>query len=153
MRRKEQEITERAEIEAILSRATVCHLAFLDGKRPYVVPVCYAYGDNTLYIHSAPEGHKMDLLRLNPQVCFEVEADVALLPANSACGWGIRYASVIGWGHAASVDDPLEKRAALDAIMAHYGEENSPPYGEGILSRTAIIKVVIESMTGKRSSK
>lgn len=151
MRRKEQEITDQAELDAILARAAVCHLGMVDGDRPYVVPVCYGYRDRALYVHSAPEGYKIELLRRNPQVCFQVEADLALQPAEKACGWGIQYSSVIGWGRAVFLDDAAQKRAALDVIMAHYGASGPYVYAEKTLAKTTILKVEIESMTGKRS--
>ena len=57
MRRKEKEIKDTAEIEEILSKAFVCRLGLCDNGRPYVVPLCFGYEDNALYIHCAKEGN------------------------------------------------------------------------------------------------
>ena len=56
MRRKDLEIAERAEVETIIEEARVCRLAMCDGDRPYVVPLSFAYRDNTLYFHTADGG-------------------------------------------------------------------------------------------------
>ena len=59
MRRKDREITDRAEIEAILNEAMVCRIGLADDGEPYVVPVSFGYEDGSVYIHSAPEGKKI----------------------------------------------------------------------------------------------
>jgi uncharacterized protein len=79
MRRAEKEITNRGEIDSILSKATVCRIGFYDQRTPYIVPMNFGYSDNCLYLHSAPQGKKIELLKRNPLVCFEVEHDVAIL--------------------------------------------------------------------------
>jgi uncharacterized protein len=154
MRHPEKAITDPAAIDDILRRGTVCHMAMVDGDRPYVVPLCYGYRDGALYAHSAREGRKLDLLRRNPAVCFDVSVDVELAPGDHPCRWNMRYRSVIGAGRATLVDDPEDKRAAMDIIMAHYGgqpEGGRYPYEEAILGNTIIIRVDVESLSGKQS--
>jgi uncharacterized protein len=150
VRRHEQQITDTAAVEDILRRATVCRLAMCDGYVPYVVPLCYGYKDWTLYIHCAREGRKLDILRQNPNVCFEVEVDCEVKKGQSACKWAYSYESVIGSGRAVPIDEPDEKRRALDVIMQQFGGP-AGPYAEDSLARTLIIKVEIAEMTGKRS--
>lgn len=150
MRKKEKEITDPKTIEAIVRRAVVCRLAMCDGDRPYVVPVNFGYRDRTLYVHSAPEGRKIDVLRRNPRVCAVFETDREMLPAREACDWSVRYRSVIAFGTATLVSDPEEKRAGLDALMAHYARGRFD-YPVEKLERTAVIRVDVEEMTGKQS--
>ena len=78
MRRKDLEVSERAEVEAILAEATVCRLAMCDGDQPYVVPLSFGYRDGTLYFHTAMEGKKLCILAKNNRVCFEVDVDQEL---------------------------------------------------------------------------
>jgi nitroimidazol reductase NimA-like FMN-containing flavoprotein (pyridoxamine 5'-phosphate oxidase superfamily) len=59
--------------------ATVCHLGLADGGEPYVVPVNFGYANDCLYFHSAQSGHKIDLLKRNPRVCFEIDTDLQIL--------------------------------------------------------------------------
>lgn len=148
-------ITDPAAIDDILQRGTVCHLAMVDGDRPYVVPLCYGYRDRALYIHSAREGQKIDILRRNPWVCFEVAVDVELVPGRHPCNWSVHYRSVIGTGRAVLIDEPEAMRAALDVIMAHYGGQPSDDgryaYGEKALAKMLIIRVDVEALTGKQN--
>ncbi len=150
MRKKEQEITDRAEIESVLHRADVCRIAFCTDGLPYIVPVNFGYKDGCIYIHSSPEGQKVEMLKRNNRVCFEVEADVEIAQSGIPCKWGISYRSVIGFGRASLVQDYDQKVAALDVIMDHY---STGPYEYDVkmVHAAAIIKVEIESMTGKRS--
>jgi nitroimidazol reductase NimA-like FMN-containing flavoprotein (pyridoxamine 5'-phosphate oxidase superfamily) len=150
MRRAEMEIKDREAIEAILHKATVCRLGLCRDGVPYVVPLSFGYRDNVLCFHSAPEGRKIDALRENPRVCFEVDIDQELVPGESPCAWTVRYRSVIGSGKARLVESGEEKRAALDVILDHYGQ-GAAEYDWEALEKVAVIEVRIESMTGKQS--
>jgi len=152
MRRKEKEITQRADIEAIIESAAVCRLAMADGERPYVIPLSFGYRDQTLYFHCAPQGRKIDILRKNPRVCFEFDIDMTLVEGATACDWGAHFQSVIGFGTASFVTEPADKKKALDTIMAQYaGSDTVFDYPEAKLRMTTVVKVAIDKMTGKRS--
>ena len=62
MRRKDKEIKDKFEIETIINRAEVCRIGLSDDNMPYVIPVNYGYRNNCLYIHSASEGKKIDII-------------------------------------------------------------------------------------------
>jgi nitroimidazol reductase NimA-like FMN-containing flavoprotein (pyridoxamine 5'-phosphate oxidase superfamily) len=149
MRRKEKEIKAQTEIEAIIDRALVCRLALYDGQEPYLVPLCFGYQDQALYFHSAPKGRKVDILKRNARVCFEIDIDHDLEKGETACQWGMHFSSVIGFGRAEFLQSESEKKAALDVIMAHYSDQ-PPRYAPEKLAATLVIKVTIESMTAKR---
>jgi len=151
MRRPEQEIADRAALEKILQRATVCRLGLAVADEPYVVPVSFGYEDGCLYVHSSPEGKKVEMIRQNPRVCFEVEVDEEVVRKRTPCAWSIRYRSVIGWGRAALLTVEEEKRHALDVIMAHYGGSVPGAYADKALREVAVLRIRIEEMTGKRS--
>ena len=151
MRRKKQEILDSATLQEIFNKAIVCRLAITDDRAPYIVPLNFGYDDNTLYFHSATEGRKLDLLQKNPMVGFEVEADVEIAPGATACQWGVSFRSIIGYGRASILSEAGEKRRALDIIMVHYSDEKFT-YPDKNLDRTAVIKVEITEMTGKRSA-
>jgi nitroimidazol reductase NimA-like FMN-containing flavoprotein (pyridoxamine 5'-phosphate oxidase superfamily) len=151
MRRKDKEILAREEIVEIIRKATVCRLGLSSEDVPYVVPLNYGYRDGCLFLHCAKEGRKMDMIRANPQVCFEIDTDVEVIQAEQPCDWGMKFASVIGSGTASVLEDPEEKKRGLDAIMEHYSSEPLQPYPESYLEHTAVIRVEVEEMTGKRS--
>lgn len=151
MRRKDNEIQSREEIIGIIAKAPVCRLGLCGENVPYVVPLNFGYRDGCLFLHCAKEGRKMDMIRANPRVCFEMDTDVEVIQAEQPCDWGMRFASVIGFGTASVLEDPEEKTRGLDAIMEHYSSGLPQPYPESYLKQTAVIRIEVEEMTGKRS--
>ncbi len=137
-------------IEAIIRQASVCRLGVLDGHRPYIVPLCFGYRDGTLYFHGSPKSRKLDLIRANPQVCFEFDILTEPMPAPDPCKWNMRYRSVVGFGQASVVETLEEKRMALEIIARQYAKAPADIPAKKI-SVTAVFKVAIESMTGKQS--
>jgi uncharacterized protein len=150
MRRSDREITDKKSIEDIISRSKVCKLAMCEGDIPYIVPMCFGYKDNTLFLHSAPKGKKIEILKKNPNVCFEFEILTQIIQSAKACKWGMKYKSVIGFGTAGFIADEDLKRKAFDIIMDQYSD-GSFSYEEVSLKSAIIIQVEIHSMTGKQS--
>jgi nitroimidazol reductase NimA-like FMN-containing flavoprotein (pyridoxamine 5'-phosphate oxidase superfamily) len=150
VRRTDREIKDAAAIRAIMEEALVCRIGLSDGGMPYVVPMNYGLGESCLYLHCAAEGRKLDILRKNDRVCFEMDLMREIKPGKEPCGWGALYESVIGFGRAVIVEVPAEKRAALDRIMEHCGAKGPFSYPDETLARTAVIRIDIESITGKR---
>lgn len=150
MRRKEKEITEKSGIEEVICRAVVCRLGLSDDNIPYIVPLCFGYKDHSLYLHSALKGLKIDILRKNPNVCFEFDADIEVKEAQNPCEWGMKFQSVIGFGKALFIEEPEEKKKALDIIMRHYSDK-SFQFPDKAVNGIAVIRIDISSMSGKRS--
>jgi len=150
MRRKEKEIRDAGAIEAILRRATVCRIGFAGKDGPYVVPMSFGYEAGCLYLHSARDGRKLDLLREDPRVCFEVDLDYEVVKKERPCEWTLRYRSVVGFGRAVLVEDPEEKRRGLEVILRHHGGDPSA-LPEQSLDGVSLIRIEIREMTGKQS--
>jgi nitroimidazol reductase NimA-like FMN-containing flavoprotein (pyridoxamine 5'-phosphate oxidase superfamily) len=53
---------------------------------------------------------KIDCIRRNNRLCFNVVVEVEPVAAGVPCDWGMRYRSVTGYGRASFVTDPGEKR-------------------------------------------
>jgi nitroimidazol reductase NimA-like FMN-containing flavoprotein (pyridoxamine 5'-phosphate oxidase superfamily) len=151
MRKKEKEIKDENTIESIIKRATVCRIGLSENNVPYIVPLNFGYKDNCLYFHSAREGKKIDMIGSNNDVCFEIDIDSEIVKGEDACGWSMKYYSIIGFGKASFVEGVKKKREALDIIMEHYSGKLPYNYPDEAVNNTAIIKVKIESMTGKKS--
>ncbi|MEN6611748.1 MAG: pyridoxamine 5'-phosphate oxidase family protein [Methanoregulaceae archaeon] len=148
MRRREKEIRDTAQVEAVLQAAEVLRVAFCDEGQPYLVPVSFGYEPGRLYFHSACEGRKMDILKKNPRCCFETEIGVEAIRTGKPCRWGMRYQSVIGEGTAHIVSDPAEKRRGLALIVRHYsGDPAGIP--DAALETVAVVRIAIARMTGK----
>jgi hypothetical protein len=151
MRRNEKEIQDSKEIDRILARVSVCRIALADGDNPYIVPVNFAREDNALYFHSAKTGKKIDILKKNPRICFEVDVPGGLIENDLACKWGMKYKSVIGFGAAYFIESGDEKKKALDILMKKYSGRDAFSYSDEALDKVLVIGVKIESLSGKRS--
>ena len=157
MRRKDREITEIGEILKIADRAKILHLGLFDGEYPYVVPLHYGYeytgGKLVFYMHSAKEGHKLDLIGDGAQVCAELDCDAELVSGGDVpCRYGSYFASVIVRGRAEPVTEEQEKCRALAILMKHQtGRDFS--FTPEMAAAVAVIRVVSENFTAKSRPK
>lgn len=150
MNRKEREITDRSRIDEILHAAEICRLGLCNNGVPYIVPLCFGYDGSAIYAHSARSGRKLDIIRVNNLVCFEVEADTRLVMKDIASSCTMKYRSVIGYGRASIIDDPKAMIPAYDILMSHY-RRGPFEYSEKLLAESLIIKIEIETISGKLS--
>jgi nitroimidazol reductase NimA-like FMN-containing flavoprotein (pyridoxamine 5'-phosphate oxidase superfamily) len=76
-----------------------------------------------------------------------------LVKSETACNWGMKYYSIIGFGEANIIEDINEKKKALDIIMQKYSENNAKSfeYSQSELDKIFVIKIKITEMTGKKS--
>lgn len=153
MRRKDREVTALKEVRRIVDTAKILHLGLFDGAYPYIVPLHYGYlfeGTQLIfYTHGAKEGHKLDLIRRNANICVEVECDVALVSGGDIpCRYGSTYASVIGRGKAEIVEDVQEKIRGLDLLMVHQTERKFE-IDELMAASVSVIKITVENYTAK----
>lgn len=149
MRRKEREITDRAEMDEILASSKVMYLGLADQNIPFVVPVFFAYDGAAVYFHSARAGSKIEILKRNPKVCFVVSTDQSVIESDKACDFEARHRTVIGVGEANFIEEVPEKIQALDKIVALF-TSNQFEYPKSNLRQTAVVRIVIESMKGKK---
>jgi uncharacterized protein len=153
MRRKDRQLTGPGEIELIISRADVCRIALADKNIPYIVTMNFGYsgGENgCFYFHCAREGRKLEMIRRNNFVCFELDTDHELYEGEKGCDWGMKFSSVVGYGHISIVEEIESRIKALDCIMSHYSAKKTYSYDERVLDNTTILKLDILEMTGKR---
>ncbi len=151
MRRDEKQIVDRKEIDTIIDASQVCRLAMAKDNQPYLVPLSFGYDGEALYIHTADAGLKIDYFESNPNVCFEFEHQVQLIPDdNQACKWSFSFESVIGHGTIHELTAPIEKELGLNHIMRHYSNRDWQ-YNQKAVAKTRIWKIDIDKVTGKRS--
>jgi uncharacterized protein len=125
MRRNEREIKDLEEIKAIIQGAQVCRIGFSEKDIPYIVPMDFGYKDDCLYFHCANEGKKLELIRQNNKVCFEMDIDHHIVKSEGRpCEWSARYRSVIGFGKAFVIENLREKSTAMNIVMEHTTEVN-----------------------------
>lgn len=151
MRRADKAIKDRNQIDAIIKKASCCRIALVDGIHPYIIPVNFAVNNNHLYFHSAKEGKKIDILRKNNSVCFEIDIEGEIVKGEKACSWGMKYVSIIGFGQAFFIEDNTGKRRTLDILMKKYAGRRGFAYADDELDKITIIDVKIDTISGKQS--
>jgi len=152
MRRKERELTLKEDIQRIVQLGDLCRVAMFAEDYPYIIPLNYGYewhDQLKLYFHCAKEGRKIDLLKLNNNVGFEIDVDHELVAAEDACNWGMKYKSVVGFGKMIEIENDEDKVHALDLLMEHYGFKGKPLYPSIMLTKIAIYCLEVHSITGK----
>ena len=150
MRRKEKEIINIDGIEKVIKSANVCRIGLVDGDEPYVVPICFGYERGALCFHGALEGRKTELIKKNNKVCFEIDTDVEVVASENPCKWAVKYRSVIGTGKASILRSDEEKTRALRLIMKKYSSAEFS-FSKSNMDSVMVVKVAIESITGKQS--
>jgi uncharacterized protein len=155
---KKYEIQSKQRIVEFLNNQPVGRIASLDENGyPQVIPMNFVYNGGVIYMHSHPFGEKLDNIRRNPKVGFEVDQHVCFLPSyyfhmTDASQADTLYISVVVKGKAQIVQSNEEKAVALNALMEKYQKEgryealdaNMPSVHE-----VAIIKVIPRDMRGK----
>ena len=152
MTKRELQITDPKEIQAILDTAKVLRLGLAVNNEPYVVPMNYGYtmeeGRLTLYMHSALRGKKLDMIRENPRVFIEMDCDLRPFEGEVACQYGLSYSSLMARGKASIVEDVEEKMAAMSVLMKTQTDKDFV-FNDRLVSIVAVIRVDVEEYTAK----
>ena len=154
--KREREVTDINEIKEILDKSMIVHIGMIDGDEPYVVPMNYGYtledGELCIYLHGATVGRKIDIIRANPKVFFEMECDVEPFEGKVACQYGTTYASVMGRGTAEVLTDVDEKIDGLTKFMkTQTGKDFT--FDERMVSIVSVIKITAKDFTAKKRPK
>ena len=152
MTKRELQITDEAQIRKILDTAKVLNLGLAVDNEPYVVPMNYGYtmeeGRLVLYMHSALRGKKLDMMRANPRVFFEMDCDLAPFEGEKPCQYGLVYSSVMGRGTACIVEDVEEKIKAMKLLMKTQTGKDFE-FNDRLVSIVAVIRIDVEEYTAK----
>lgn len=153
MRRKDREVTDSEKIREIISRCHCCRLGLVDRGRAYIVPLNFGFteeaGRYIFYFHGAGSGRKIDLMKKDPAVGFEMDTNYKLNEDETACGYSARFQSVIGSGKVTFIEDVSEKKNALNAIMGHNTGKWDWKFPEKALNATCVFRLEVEELTCK----
>jgi len=143
-------LTKPEEMEKIINEAQVCYLGMTEGDHPYVLPMNFAYEKGIFYLHAAPEGHKLNVLKGNPHVCLNINTGNEVFHRHKevGCSWGMKFKSINAFGKAVFLDDYEEKYRIMQLFMIKFSGE-SYEFSEPSIRNVAIIKIVADKMTGK----
>lgn len=152
MRRKDRQVTDQSEIMGIIDRCDVCHIALFDKQYPYIVTMNFGVlqvdGITELYFHCASEGKKLDLIRRDPHVAFEMDCSHHLIRGERACSYTMEFESVCGTG-VMEIMLPHERLDAMAAFMRHYTAA-TPPINDKELEGVCVLKLTVQEITAKR---
>ncbi len=152
------EIKSYEKIKEFLSEEHVGRIASIDENGyPQIIPMNFAFVDDSIYMHSHTRGEKLDNISRNNKVGFEVDRELEFLPSyfshpTDASQADTLYISVVIKGKAVFVDDDDEKALGLNELMKKYQPEgNYIPIQNNdlVLDEVAVIKVIPESIKGK----
>ena len=150
--RRERLIEDENIIRMILEKAKVLHLGLVDGDEPYVVPMNYGHvfenGKLTLWLHGAKTGRKLDVMRANPKVFFEMEYGITPFEGEIACKYCITYSSLMGRGIAEIVEDIEEKKSALSFLMKTQTGKDFE-FEDKMATVVSIIRIDVSEYTAK----
>ena len=152
MTKRERQVTDPQQIREILDTAQVVHLGLCVDNEPYVVPMNYGYtmedGKLTLYLHSAVRGKKLDMIRTNPKVFFEMDCDRKPFEGNLPCQYGLSYSSLMGRGTASIVEDVEEKKKAMSILMKTQTDKDFS-FEDRLVSIVTVIRIDAAEYTAK----
>jgi len=95
------------QIDVVLQTAMVGRIGCSSIDKIFIIPVTYVYDNGYIYAHSK-EGTKVQLMRQNPKVCFQVDA------IENMCNWR----SVIVWGSYEELKNEKEQQAAMSKLTS-----------------------------------
>jgi len=121
-RYRERAHYDRQTVHGILDEALICHLGYLSGEKPVVLPMTHARLGETLYLHGSSGNGPMLAAKAAPEglpVCITATLIDGLVLARAAMHHSVNFRSVVVMGAARVVDDPAEKTRALSCLLDH----------------------------------
>jgi len=145
-------VYDRVVLHEILDEALWCHVGFVSGGQPYVIPTIHARVGDRLYVHGSAASRMLRTLGRGVPVCVTVSLLDGLVLARSAFHHSMNYRSVVVLGTAAEVTEREEKTRALEAIVEHVvpgrsAEVRGP--NELELKATTVLRLPIEEASAK----
>ncbi len=155
MRRKEKEITDPAEMKAVLAAAKYVTVAMCRADEPYLVTLSHGYDEkrNAVYFHCAREGKKIGILAANDRVWGQALLDRGY--ADGRCDH--LFTSVQFHGRVSFVEDAAEKRHALAVMIRQLESDPAKVLGHQVndasVAKVHIGRIDLDFLSGKRSEK
>ncbi len=148
---KNKTILDDQQIEEIIKKCDVCNVAMVDAlNKPYVIPMNFGYENKVIYLHGAPQGKKIDILKLNNSVCisFSTDHELRFQSEGVACSYSMKYRSVIAYGKVEFIHDPATKIDALNVIMKNYTDRKFK-YNDPAIRDVNVFVVKVEKLEGR----
>jgi nitroimidazol reductase NimA-like FMN-containing flavoprotein (pyridoxamine 5'-phosphate oxidase superfamily) len=143
---------DRETIYAILDEALICHVGFVEGGQPYVIPINFARMDDRIILHGAKASRLLKHIEAGHPVCVEATLVDGLVLARSVFHHSVNYRSVVLFGTGHGIEDEQEKMAALEAVTEHlipgrWKEARHPNKKE--MKATRVVAIQIDEASAK----
>jgi len=151
-RHRERGNYDRSVVNAILDEGLVCHVGFSDGDATYVLPTGYVRVGDVLYVHGAAANHMLEVLARETQACVTVTLLDGLVLARASFNHSMNYRSAVILSTGTKVEDPTEKRMAMDALVEHIvpgRTHDARPPSDAELRATLVVRLPIEEFSAK----
>lgn len=143
---------DRATVHAVFDEALFCHVGFVVDGRPAVLPVIHHRQADDLYFHGSRSNRMLARMTDPAGACATATLCDGLVLARSVFNHTLHYRSAVAFGHPTDVDDPEEKRLALDHLVERVlpgrGAEARPPSPRE-LALTSVVRMAIEEASAK----
>ena len=160
MRRANRQITDPAEVRALIERCHTVRVGAVDEDGVFVVPLNFGYewvgGRLVLYLHSASEGRKAEAFSRGPRVAIEMVVELGVITGGYACAYSFSYQSIMGSGLISPVANVDEKRRALELIMRHMApgaprdSSGKFSFSDEAVERVAIFRIDVDELAAKQ---
>jgi len=152
IREPQRAVYDRAEINAILDEAFVCHVGFSVEGQTYVIPTMFARVNDSIYFHGSAASRMLRNLSNGLSVCLTITLADGLVLARSVFNHSMNYRSVVALGTAQLIDDSTEKLTALHAftekiIPGRWNDARQP--NEKELKATSILRLPLTEVSAK----
>ncbi len=139
-------------VYAILDQAIVCHVGLATENGPVVIPMGYARRGDELLLHGSARSRLLEEMAQGASLCVTVTLVDGLVLARSTFHHSINYRSVVLYGRAVGIEDPVEKARALEAVVEHLvpgRSRDARPAADGELLATRVVRLPIEEASAK----
>lgn len=136
----------------LLKKAEIGYLAMSAYNQPYVIPVNYYYDDSEkIYIHTGPEGQKIDYLSFNPTICLAVSEAGQKAGGEKPCSYTYPFWSVLVYGTVRMITEGPEKKTALEKLIEKYRDGETVPLTAADLEKVVILEIEFKEVFGRRN--
>ena len=147
------ELDDKTQMEAILRSEEVGHLAMAAAGEIYLVPLNYTYYEGRILFHCALQGRKLDMIRAQPNVCFEVCRQDGPPMEHQGQNCDSPFVSVICWGSARVINDVEERQEVLTAFQERHSTPEQPraPITLERVEACGAVAITVTRMTGRQA--
>ena len=141
------------EIHVLLQNAEIGRLGLYGKEHPYIVPVNFSFVNGNIYFHGSFEGKKLDLIKMNNRVCFEVDTGLAIPPEKPGdCSYSYRSVIVYGEARLLGKSEADKFMDAAKNLFEKYATSHVPEISEELMEKTQMVEISIHKATGKKST-